>query len=58
MEKFGTGQRKVHWQDLLERMGNEGSNSWGFKTDPESFPIVRFKKDASWSAVNFSEMQF
>ena len=32
MEKFGIGQRKVHWQDLLERMGNEGSNSWGFKT--------------------------
>ena len=26
------------------------------KRDPESFPIVRFKKNASLSAVNFSEM--
>ena len=32
MEKFGISQRKVHWQNLLERMGNEGSSSWGFKT--------------------------
>ena len=56
MEKFGISQRKVHWKNLLERMGNEGSSSWGFKTGSWEFSHRAFQKGmpacAQWTFGN------